>query len=78
MEFPCSFLLFSSNEEYVEACTFCSGFHHDVLELLINGLDVLVFFSVSDFNACRFFCEINGFVVRMYRICFEQYIYSLD
>ena len=64
--FPCAFLAFNSNYEFSIACSFCSDFSLDVLKLVINGINFLVFFSNAEFamfTACTFFSE---FEIRKY------------
>ena len=60
-EFPSGFLAFNSDFEYSQACSFCSDFSLDVLELFINGKNFLCFFSAAELTACTFFCNLMGF-----------------
>lgn len=44
MEFPSAFLAFYGDFDFSMACSFCSDFDLDVLELYINGVYFLAFF----------------------------------
>lgn len=60
-EIPFGFILFYSAFDYSQACTFCSDFDIDVLEIFVNGYCCLTFFSSPEFHACRAFCDSSGF-----------------
>ena len=55
MELPSAFLAFYDDFDYSRACSFCSDFDFDVLELFINGVNFIVFFEFTEFTACSFF-----------------------
>lgn len=55
MELPSAFLAFYEDFDYSRACSFCSDFDLDVLELFINGVNFIAFFDVTEFTACSFF-----------------------
>lgn len=52
MELPSAFLAFYEDFDYSRACSFCSDFDLDVLELFINGVNFIAFFDVTEFTAC--------------------------
>lgn len=79
MELPSAFLAFYEDFDYSRArdvytslsraCSFCSDFDLDVLELFINGVNFIAFFDVTEFTACSFFCEINNIAIGKYVFC---------
>lgn len=65
-ETPVGFILFYSVYDYSQACSFCSDFDIDVLEIFINGFCCLTFFCLPEFHACRAFCVLSGFAVEKF------------
>jgi hypothetical protein len=65
-EIPFGFILFYDPYDYSQACTFCSDFDIDVLEIFINGFCCLTFFSSPEFHACRAFCVFSDFQVEKF------------
>ena len=65
-DIPVGFILFHSPYDYSQACSFCSDFDLDVLEIYIHGFCCLTFFSLPEFHACRAFCIISDFHVEKY------------
>lgn len=59
-DIPCGMIQFHSDFQYAEACSFCSDFDMDVLELFLNGYNWLVFFTSGELNACVFFLDIHN------------------
>lgn len=62
-------MAFYEDFDYSRACSFCSDFDLDVLELFINGVNFIAFFDVTEFTACSFFCEINNIAIGKYVFC---------
>jgi hypothetical protein len=65
-EIPFAFLLFFSDFQFSEACSFCMDFDIDVLELFINGFNCLAFFTPHEYSACEYYCILSGFEVKKY------------
>lgn len=66
MEFPAAFMGFDSNASYIDVCEYCSAFDFDTLELFLNGCNFLCFYSINDFEACCFYCNLRSFHVKKY------------
>ena len=69
-ENPVGFISFYSNEEYSQACSYCSDYNLDVLETVIYNFDMLVFFCPEEMYSCALFCLSNLFHVTVFgKIC---------
>ena len=66
MEFPVAFMGFDSNASYIDVCEYCSAFDIDTLKLFLNGCNCLCFYSINDFEACCFYCNLRSFHVKKY------------
>jgi hypothetical protein len=74
VEVACGFLAFSCDFEFSRACSFCSDFDLDVLEVFISGTNYLVFFEGSELSACSHYCSSYGFdVVKCFMCMVSSY-----
>lgn len=66
-EIPRGFLLFEENDEFVSALQYCADFDFDVLDVQINGFNIIIFFEIEEFNACIFLCVLCDFTIKQFK-----------